>query len=315
MSVSSNIFLIGGAEIRQDRLKSTKFRVEDRNIQSLYAQTEIRVPLSLFSTNTQWTSIPAIRWDNYSDVDAQVSPKLGILINSGEKISMGFRCNIGKSYRVPTFDDLYWPDEGWAKGNPDLKPETSTSFDFGLFLNKKSNAFIQAEVNYFSNTIDDLISWGADNSGIWMPLNIGKANIEGIETGVKYRLSGNIAHLNIFHTWMKATDETPNSISKGKHLIYRPDNKLDIVIGSNLGLFSVNLNYRLVSKRYISADNSKSLSDYSLLNGNIRYSLSFTVFNVAAKLQVLNILDNSIYITDGYPIPGREIRFSLSFIY
>jgi len=314
-NVNSHIDFIGGAELRQDRLKSTKFEVDDRNIQSLYLQTEMHTPISVFGLKTRWTAIPAVRWDSYSDVESQVSPKLGWLVTGGDAMSVSLRGNIGKSYRVPTFDDLYWPDEGWGRGNTDLKPETSTNFDVGLVLGQNSSYFSQVEVNYFNNAIEDLISWGADNLGIWMPLNIGKANISGIETGVKFRLPNEIAYLEVFHTWMKATDETPNSPTKGKRLIYRPNSKLDVQIGSTVKQFSINLNYRLVSKRYILSDNSNSLSDYNLLNGNVSYSLPIAGFVFDAKLQVLNMLDKSIYVYDGYPLPGREIRLNLGVNY
>jgi len=316
LNINSQINLIGGAELRQDRLTSTKFEVDDRNIQGFYLQTELRSPFFLLGLNTRWTAIPAVRWDNYSDVQSQVSLKLGWLVTLGDETSVSVRGNIGTSYRVPTFDDLYWPEDAYTKGNPDLKPETSTNFDIGLVFGGLSSSFSQVEINYFNNSIEDLISWGSHNMGIWMPLNIGKAHISGIETGVKFRLPNEIAYLDIFHTWLKATDETPNSSTKGKRLIYRPNNKLDIQIGSAMKRFSINLNYLLVSKRYIFADNSSSLSDYNLLNGNVGYSLPMMAgFVLEAKLQILNLLDKSIYIYDGYPLPGREIRFSLGVNY
>ncbi|UCE05069.1 MAG: TonB-dependent receptor [bacterium] len=315
LNLTPYVDLIGGTELRLDRLESTNFEVDDRHTQSLYLQSEIRLPFSFFGLKNQLISIPAIRWDNYSDVDAQISPKFGILLSTGEYVRFGLKGNIGNSYRVPTFDDLYWPEDAWVKGNPDLKPETSMNSDVGFVFNHQSSSFIQAEINYFSCNIEDLISWGVDDTGIWTPLNIGKAKIRGIETGFTFRLPSNLAYIDIFHTWMKATDERPNSDTKGKQLIYRPNSKLDIHIGSKVKNLSVNLNYRLVSKRYIIADNSRSLSDYNLFNGTISYMLSISGFILDAKLQILNMLDKSIYIYDGYPLPGREVRFSLGVNY
>ncbi|MCU0645136.1 MAG: TonB-dependent receptor [bacterium] len=314
-NVNSLIDLIGGAELLQDRLKSSKFKVDDRNIQGLYLQTEARFPVSFWGLKSSWAAIPALRWDNYSDVESQLSPKLGLLVTTGDERSVSVRGNIGSSYRVPTFDDLYWPEDAYTRGNPDLKPETSTNFDVGLVFSQKSSSFSQVEVNYFNNSIEDMISWGPDNTGIWMPLNIGRAHISGIETGAKFRWPNDIAYLEVFHTWLKATDETPNSATEGKRLIYRPTSKLDLQIGSTIRRFSINLNYRLVSKRYILADNSSSLSDYNLLNGNVSYSIPMAGFLLDAKLQVLNMLDKSIYIYDGYPLPGREMRFSVGINY
>lgn len=314
MHINKNINLIGMAEIRQDELESTKFKTKKRTMQSLIAQTEIRYPIPFFGIKTHWTLIPAIRWDTYSDVNAQPSPKLGALISTGEDLGISIRGNIGESFRVPTFDDLYWPDEGWGKGNPDLIPETSSDFDLGLVLSKKSSSFVQAELSYFNHEIKNLISWGPGPDGVvWMPLNIGKARTRGIETSIKYRLPQNIAYLNIFHTWMKAIDQTPNSLTNGKRLIYRPDSKLDILAGTKIGSLMLNLNYRIVSKLFTTTDNSKEkeLPGYKLLNGNIGYSLLIGGLNIDLKLQMLNLFDKSIYLNDGFPLPGREFRFGL----
>jgi vitamin B12 transporter len=303
--------LVTGAELRQDKLNSTKFIVNDRNIKSLFAQTEIKYGFS----RTHWTWIPAIRWDDYSDVNSFTSPKLGLLIATGETIEFSLRGNVGKSFRAPAFDDLYWPDEGWGKGNPNLDPEISTNMDVGFVLGKKSTHLIQGEMSYFNNEVENLIAWGPEESGIWTPLNIGNARIRGIETGVKFIQAQDLFSLSVFHTWMKATDETANSLSKGKRLIYRPDSKLDLFGGIKIGHINLNLNYRIVSKRYTATDNEQSLPNYQLLRGNIAYKLKIAGFSVDSKLDVLNILDKSIYLNDGFPLPGREVRFTLGLNY
>lgn len=312
---SRYLHLIAGTELRQDRLNSTKFKVDDRNIQSIYGLAEVNFPWKIFGLLTQWNAIPALRWDNYSDVAAQVSPKFGILVSTGEIATIGLRGNIGRSFRVPTFDDLYWPDEVWVRGNPDLKPETGINFDLGLNFSRKTTTLLSGEVSYFNNKVTDLISWNPDASGVWMPMNVGRAKVQGIETGMKYHLPQNIAYIELFQTWMKATDATPNAATNGKRLIYRPDSKLDIFVGTSVKGFSVNLNFQRVGERFISADNTRSLPSYSLLNGNIGYSLPIASLAVDAKLQVNNLLDKSIYILDGYPSPGRELRFSLGIKY
>ena len=313
--LTSHLKMITGLELRKDKLKSTKFTVDDRNAQSAFVQTEIRYPVSITRLLSHWTWIPALRWDNYSDVGSHITPKLGLLISTGEELSFALRGNYGSSYRVPTFDDLYWPDEGWGHGNPNLKPESSTNLDVGFIIKKNESYFLQAEVSYFQNKIKDLIGWGPDNSGIWTPLNIGQAKIQGIESGLKFSLPKEIAYFNIYHTWMKATDETDNSPLKGKRLIYRPDHKIDLIIGTHFGDLSANMDLRIVSKRYTTTDNSNTLPKYQLLNGNIGYSFALYHVQISSRLQILNMLDKSIYLNDGYPLPGREFRLTFGFNY
>jgi len=313
--INSFFNFVTGVEFRTDKLESTKFDTKNRNTRSAFAQAEFSHGFSLVGLKTKWIWIPALRWDSFSDVEAYTTPKIGVLVRAGEDRNMAFRANFGKAFRVPNFNDLYWPDEGWGKGNPDLAPETSINFDAGVIYTCNAANFLQLETSYFDNNINDLIAWGADDFGIFMPLNIGQARIKGIEAGMKLNIFQDITYLNIFHTWMKATDETENSAIKGNQLIYRPENKLDVIGGLKLGEFSINLNYRAVSKRFITSDNSMTLPKYQLLNGNIGYGINFSGFKVNAKLQIFNILDKSICLYDGYPMPGREVRFSFGIDY
>ena len=114
---------------------------------------------------------------------------------------------------------------------------------------------------------------------------------------------------------MKATDETTNASTQGNQLIYRPDSKLDIKSGIKIWGISLNLNYQIVGKCYTSTDNSQKLPNYQLFSGNIGYTLNILGFDVETKLHALNILDKSVYLNDGFPMPGREIRFTLGLNY
>ena len=137
------------------------------------------------------------------------------------------------------------------------------------------NSNIQVEISFFRNDIENLIEWQQGHDFWWKPQNVGKAKIAGLESGVKINLPNNMAYLNIFYTKMRATDETPGSATKGNRLIYRPDNKLDISTGLKLFGIKLNLNYRIVSKSFVTSDNSKQLPKYELLNGNLGYDFSF----------------------------------------
>ena len=314
-NIKRQLVLTSGIELRQDRLKSTKFTELERNTHSFFVQAEMNHPLSIMGVPTQWKWIPALRWSNTSDVEARTCPKLGMLLSTGDETSISLRGNIGQSYRVPSFNDLYWPEDDFTKGNPGLAPEISTNFDMGLILRKAHSPYFQIETVYFHNDFEDLILWAPGDDSKWTPHNMGRAIIQGLENTLTLRLPNNRTYVTISHTQMKATDETPNSTNNGNRLIYRPDTKIDISAGVNAGPIFVNLNYRIVGKRFTNPDNSEELSEYSLLNGNIGGDIPIGKIHIDAKFQALNLLDKSITILDGYPLPGREYRFSLGFEY
>lgn len=313
-TVNSHLVLNFGAELRQDRLETNKYSKQKRNTQSIFFQTEIDHSLNLFGMRTYWKWIPALRRDNYTDVESHTCPKLGLLISSGNETNIVFRGNIGKSFRVPTFNDLYWPEGQWTKGNPDLSPEISTNFDIGLLVQRNKPSTFQVELTYFQSNFKDLIIWVSGSDWVYSPINM-DAHITGFENNWTFRLPNNQFYIRFAYTWMNAIDETPNSPNRGNRLIYRPDNKFDVNTGFTIRSFKLNLNYRYIGKRYTVLDNLKSLNDYELLNGNIWYSLSFIGLNIDARFQVQNLLNKSIYILEGYPIPGREFRVTLGCTY
>lgn len=313
-SISSSLTGIAGLELRSDKLESTRFSKKDRNTTSAYVQGEISHPLPFLSGwRGKW--IPAIRWDNYSDVDSHTCPKLGVLFTTGSDTKFSIKGNVGQSFRAPAFFDLYWPEDDFTVGNPDLKPELSTNVDFGFSYNRNRRSYLQWDMTYFRNDFEDLILWEPRDDWKWTPRNVGQALIQGLENTITFRLPDNRAHIRVAYTRMKATDETKDSSNKGNRLIYRPDNKLDISVGARIRILQINLSYRIVDESFVSADNETKLPDYNLLNGNVSAHFKIGTLNLDAKFQILNLLDKSVFLMDGYPLPGREIRISLGIGY
>jgi outer membrane cobalamin receptor len=305
---NAHLTTTGGLNIQKDDLKSTRFTLSDsRTLKSIYGQTELKQSVSAVC----FTWIPAVRWDSYNDVGSHTSPKLGVMVSAGETGTVAVRGNISKSYRVPTFEDLYWPADEYTAGNPDLLPETGTGIDVGVLFSDHVSGWIQAELTWFSNRMQDMIEWQPGPDYVWRPTNVGKAEVTGLESSIKFRLPFQKAYMNIYYTRMKATDETEGSANKGKRLIYRPDNKCDIIAGIKQGILSANVNGRLVGKSYTTADNSASLGSYLILGANIAANIPVSGIQLTLRFQGLNLTDERIFLSDGYPLPGREFRITV----
>jgi outer membrane cobalamin receptor len=318
-TVNSHWIMDMGTEMRQDRLNSTKFAMQKRVTQSLFLQSEIVHRLSICGKNTHWTWNPAIRLDRIEGIGFHACPKIGILVSTGEDENLSVRGNIGNSFRSPTFNDLYWPEVkgfGWAtRGNPNLSPETGTCADLGFVFRKNNPILLNLELTCFINKIDNLIIWESDQNNTYSPRNIGRSQVIGIENEWSFRLPENRFYFLFVYTAMKAIDQTPGSMFSGYHLIYRPDIKVDLRSGLNLHRISMNFNYQFVGSRYSLPDNSKTLPDYQLFNSNIGYSFPFFGASIEIKLQLQNILNKTIFILDGYPLPRREFRLSFGIRY
>ena len=188
-----------------------------------YYQSELGTP----GTNLG-EDIDDSRFDDYSNFGDSISPSMCFSwwLNDNFKLHGLY----ARSFRAPTFNDLYWPREdwgifGWVEGNPRLGPEKAESYELGI-----STYFFKAlwsDLTYFYNRVKDLIIWNVDEAGWWWPENISQAIIQGIEWNsdflLRERLKTNFNYTLLF---------TKNKETK-KWLIYRPRHQ-----------YKLNLNYK-----------------------------------------------------------------------
>ncbi|MFL9883322.1 TonB-dependent receptor [Paraburkholderia agricolaris] len=85
------------------------------------------------------------------------------------------RLSYGNAFRLPTFNDLYYP--GYS--NPNLLPERSDTVEAALDASTSIGTFTAA---VYDTRVHDLISF---NSALNMPVNIGRAHIQGIDLSYK----------------------------------------------------------------------------------------------------------------------------------
>ena len=89
---------------------------------------------------------------------------------------------------APTLYNLFrtWTYYGVTyHGNPNLKPETSWSWDIGAEQKLWKGALIKA--TYFENYVDDLIYRRTIDAKNQQYINVGKAEIRGVELAVEQK--------------------------------------------------------------------------------------------------------------------------------
>ncbi len=307
-----------GYEFRQDDLQSKRLVKSAevpfignhvRNVHSLYFQNDWSYNLDQF---WKLTVVPAVRLDNYPEagIGSQFSPKVGITFSNNDEWRGSVRGNIGRVFRAPTYNDLYWPEDTWTVGNPNLKPEKGITYDFGFIAQFISMGSWSIEATYFASKLEDLILW-ASTTAKWTPTNVARASITGIESKVTWRGFENLIKVQASYTDMSAKDDSENLTTSGKYLIYRPKDKFDFLVNVNYGIASLNLFYNYVGKRFHDADNKTELDSYTLINANIGITPNIFGVNFNFRLEVNNLGNKELQITKGSPVPGREIRFSV----
>ena len=85
------------------------------------------------------------------------------------------RVSYGNAFRLPTFNDLYYP--GYA--NPNLQPERSDTVEAALDANTSFGTFTAA---VYDTRVHDLITYDAQT---FLPVNVGRAHVQGIDLSYK----------------------------------------------------------------------------------------------------------------------------------
>jgi len=313
--INSEISCQIGTEFRYDKIESTQISDRDRNMMSAFLRAEWNVLGLQKKDSPIFKLIPAVRFDSYSDINTQFSPKLGFIYKKSKESNTIFRGNVSTAFRAPTFNDLFWPEDLFSKGNPELKPEISFNCDLGFAFQNLLSELFQWESTLFYNKIQDLIQWQPDLDYKWMPTNVGTAEIMGLENSCTFREPENKFYFKITHTWMHAKDITPNTPNKVRTLIFRPKNKFDFQTGFKFQSASINLTYSFVDRQFRDIGNSDICPASHLINGNIGIAQKIKDMQLEMRFQIFNVLNKNIEIFNGYPLSGREFRFTTAIKY
>jgi len=125
--------------------------------------------------------------------NAPLAPSLSMdYVIKTPKTKMVFRGQVERSYRVPTFNDRYWGEQG----RRDLNSESGYSMEIGYNLQHSLNSGVfEWDIAGFHMNIDDWIAW-KPSGDLWRPFNLKKVASSGVEIQAKYQQQFIILLLN-----------------------------------------------------------------------------------------------------------------------
>lgn len=268
----------------------------------------------------------AIRMDKVDDLAEVFSPKIAFLYKPNSKIN--WRISASRGFHAPTVQEKFEEAYGHSGralrfGNPDLKPEYSTTYNTGFeFL---VNKYFSTYINAFYSSIDNMIvpvykgAWDLDPSkDVWMRENIHHANIWGYDGFVQFKW----VEILKLETGFSFSDNINNSTQR--QLPYSPGSafiakvQFSQKITTNIIMESF-VNYRFVQGRRAwnwkpasgeSADNMDGmitkLIDYQKLDAGIsikfdnKYSIFGSLYNILGE--EIETLDDAFTVFTGKPL-------------
>jgi hypothetical protein len=216
-----------------------------------------------------------------------------------EHLAAGLR--LCRSSRRPTFNDLYWPEDAFATGNPDLDPERS---DEAELLLSAAGSGLSADLSLWTAATSDMIAWAPGEDGLWTPDNILEASRSGMELSLGAGRGDLWCRAEL--TLSRCVDASGGT-NDSRQLPYRPMLEWGLRGGWD-GPARVEITLEGTGRRYINASNTLPLDPFVLAGA----SATLPLYGAASlTIHGSNILDADYDESNGYP--GRPATFGASF--
>ena len=271
-----------------------------------------------------WYSVEINEPNDNDEDDTHFTPMVGVAwkVLDGLKIraqyAQGFM--MPSAWQLAGYSASFW---GVTRGNPDLDPEKSHTYEEGIDFMKEGLA---ASITYFHTDFDDKIEsvYLPDGSSSWD--NIGDATIEGLELAISYDLGVPLGlswqirpYFNM--TWL--TDYKDDDTDE--HLLYTSAVNLSSGIDlSDNDRFSAKINVAYTSGQDVQDWESGSwpapvvsMDSFTVVDLSAEYcafrSPKFGEFTLRGEVR--NLFDEDYEYVKGYPMPGTSFYLGLRWNY
>jgi outer membrane cobalamin receptor len=201
--IGRNGTLSYGLEANGDSIHSTNLGIHARNQGAGYAN------LSLRALGRLSLSIGA-REQIFSGGDAVFSPSVAAAYAITNTLRL--RASAGHGYRLPTYVDLYYSDPTTV-GNPNLKPESSWSYEGGADWNPGSGRLTLTATGFRLQQKNGIDYSKYDLLNPWQATNVANFAYTGAETSLRLHLPAS-QQLQLSYTAIQASSPPPGLISE-----------------------------------------------------------------------------------------------------
>ena len=272
-----------GIDLSNSSISSNNLGDHNRFTTSLYADYTFKTKDNKLSFS------PGLSISNFSDMSTHFFPGIDVGYDFNEKINL--YANYGKTYRIPTYTDLYYSDRNTI-GNPDLNPEHAITNEIGI---KYSNDNIDVSSSFFSRKSSNIIDYVKQSEqDKWEATNIRNLDTNGFDLNFLYKISTHNS-LRLGYTYLFDKSYV-SEVNYSRYAI----NSLRHQLNTRLALkYSNKITHTLINRF---GERSNKVS-HVVYDSNLKYKLSE---NSYFFINVNNIFNEEYYETNLVPMPGRN---------
>lgn len=257
-----------------------------------------------------------VKYGASSSSRSTLTPAFFVNVYPFESKLLAVRAFAKKSFRMPTFNDLYYAD----MGNSKLNPESALQYDLGFVLNKDWKQGIvdhfRLQVDGYYNTVHDkIVAYPKGQQFRWTMLNLGKVHIKGVdamaEVGLEPAKDWKVT-ARLQYTYQDARDVTdPNTSYYKDQIPYIPWHSGSAILGLSWREWDLSYSFIYSGERYSQQENIL----YNYLQPWYTHDMS-VVYHArkwSARLDVNNIFSQDYDVILNYPMPKRNYMLTLEY--
>ncbi|MDE6310779.1 MAG: TonB-dependent receptor [Muribaculaceae bacterium] len=233
--------------------------------------------------------------------------------------SLSVRAFYKRSFRMPTFNDLYYAD----MGNSQLDPERATQYNLGVLYDKSRRGLVSAlrfsaDV-YYNKVKDKIVAYPKGQQFRWTMLNLGVVDIRGVDLSALTTFNPwqeLFLTLRGQYTYQRAIDVTnPADNYYRDQIPYIPHHSGSAVVNAQWRGIGLNYSFIYVGARYNQQENIRYNYTQPWYTSDISVSYDFHIGRVKTRAlaEINNLLSQDYDVILNYPMPKRNYRFTLSF--
>ncbi len=292
-SYKSDLGVTGfGVDVAKVYLSSNNLGQREREMSTLFLEHRFKF------MNDKFDVTPGIAATYYSDFDFHIFPgmDLGYQINDNLKIYG----NIGYTYRIPTYTDLFYSDPT-TLGNENLEPEEAVSEEIGLKYQASNFNVNFAVFNRDSNNLIDYVKENEDD--LWQATNIRDLNTFGFEINSTYSFKVSDYNQKVKLAYTFLDDEVKDlDIDFSRYSINSLKHHFTATYSSK---FLKNLSQSIVYK-YAERTSGES---YAVADASVTLSINDLEVSAIAN----NIFNTEYTETNLVPMPKGNMLFGLKY--
>lgn len=243
----------------------------------------------------------------------RLSPSLSLSFELLPQLHL--RASYKEIFRAPTFNENYF----FHYGSKDLKAENTQQLNAGVtYAGKLShNTDLTATADLYYNKVTDMIQGVPHNMFVWTCMNIGKAEILGLDVTAKaaHTMGRHTLTAAVNYSMQRARNHTnPESPFYDNQLAYMPLHSGAGSLSWENPWVNISISGHAIGERWSTNEHQTSthINGYSEVGATIwrRFHIGRPVAEI--RFDIKNLFDKQYEIVRSYPMPGRSWQLTVN---